>query len=263
MRKIELTTLEDLPERIESIKSSLERIYGAKLGIEFKVLPVKSLCPTEDFLEKDKLAVILMKIIDEGYRVPIITVRKGGEYYIVDGHHRSYILTKMMEETIESYVLRFPEEVSYRAPPKRAIEMLPIIEPAPIDDPILKAWSQIITLLKYYEAIYDVPFYMIVENVPLDKIVPTQPQISRKQLMAIERLLVPIVCIKHEGKYYVLDGHARVLKARKMGLEAIRAVLLIPKKDVEYGIVKTVNRLGLKGIDDVKICEEESIKLCA
>jgi len=255
LRKIELTTLEDLPIKIESIKSSLERIYGVKLGLEFKTLPVKSLCPTEDFLEKDKLAVILMKIIDEGYNVPIITVRKGGEYYIVDGHHRAYILTKMMREMVESYILRFPEEVSYRAPPKREMEALPMIEPAPIDDPILKAWSQIITLLKYYEAIYNLPFYMVVENVPLDKLVPTQPQVSIEQIKAIERLLVPIVCIKHDGKYYILDGHARALKARGLGLKTIRAILLTPKKDIEYGIVKTIDKFGLKGIDDIRVWE--------
>ena len=168
LRKIELTTPEGLPARIQSIKISLEKIYGAKLSVEFRVLPVRSLCSTENFLEKDKLALIFMKIIDEGYRVPIITVRKGGEYYVLDGHHRSYILAKMMEETVESYVLRFPEEVSYRAPPRRPIEETPIIDVALIRDPILRAWSQIIILLKYYEKIYDTPFYFKIKRLSLD-----------------------------------------------------------------------------------------------
>jgi len=255
LRRIELTTIEDLPARIESIKVSLERIYGIKIGVEFRALPVKSLFPTEDFLEKDKLALILMKIVDEGYRVPIITVRKGGEYYVVDGHHRSYILAKMMEEMVESYVLRFPEEVSYRAPPKRSMENLPIIEPAPIDDPILKAWSQIITLLKYYEGIYDTQFYMKVEVISIENITPTQPEVSKRQISSIGRLLVPILCVKYGEKYYVLDGHARTLKAREMGLKSIRAILLIPRGKVEYGIVKTAERMGLKSIDDIRIIE--------
>jgi len=203
--------MEDLPARIESVKVSLERIYGIKIGVEFRALPIRSLCPTEDFLEKDKLALILMKIVDEGYRVPIITIRKGGEYYVVDGHHRSYILAKIMEEMVESYVLRFPEEVSYRAPPKRSIESLPIIEPAPIDDPILKAWSQIITLLKYYEEIYDTSFYMRVEAIPIEDITPTQPEVNKRQISSIGRLMVPILCVKYGEKYYVLDGHARTL----------------------------------------------------
>ncbi|MCX8171113.1 MAG: hypothetical protein N3E47_03965, partial [Candidatus Bathyarchaeota archaeon] len=155
-----------------------------------------------------------------------------------------------------------PEEVSYRAPPRRAIEKLPIIDPAPIDDPILKAWSQIITLLRYYETMYDVPFYIVIEKVPLEKLVPTQPQVSGRQVRAIERLLVPIVCVKYEEKYYILDGHARALRAKELGLKTIRAILLTPKKEVEYGIVKTVNRLGLKKIDDIKICEEEYVKSC-
>lgn len=255
LRKIELTTMEDLLARIESVKVSLERIYGIKIGIEFKALPIKSLCPTEDFLEKDKLALIFMKIVNEGYRVPIITIRRGGEYYVVDGHHRAYILTKMMEEMVESYVLRFPEEVSYRAPPKRPIERMPIIEPAPIDEPILKAWSQIIVLLRYYEEIYGIPFYIKIGMIPLENLIPTQPQVSRRQILSIERLLVPIVCVEYAGKYYILDGHARVLKARESGLSEIRAIIFMPKERVKYGIIKTAERMGLKSINDINISE--------
>jgi IMP dehydrogenase len=245
----------DLPEKIESVRVSLERIYGSRLKVEFSVLPVRSLCPTEEFLEKDKLALILMKILNEGYRVPIITVRKGGNYYILDGHHRSYILLKMMEEKTESYIVRFPEEVSYRAPAKRPLEKLPILDVASIDDSILKAWSQIITLLRYYEAIYRVPFYLKVENASLSNIVPTQPQVGGKQISSINKILVPIVCIKHRGKYYILDGHARALKAKKMGLNRIRSVVLTPMMSVEYGITKTVDAMGLKSLDDMSIVE--------
>jgi len=255
LRRIELTTLKDLPARIQSIKVSLEKVYGAKLSVEFMILPVKSLCLTERFLEKDKLALVFKKIVDEGYKVPIVAIRKGGEYYILDGHHRSYILAKMMEETVESYILRFPEEVSYRAPPRQSIEETPIIDVAPIDDPILRAWSQIITLLKYYEGIYDTAFYFKIEYLPLADLIPTQPQVERRRISSIDRLLVPIVCVKHEGKYYILDGHARTLRAKEIGLNAIRAIILIPKRRVKYGIVRTVDDMGLKSLDDLKIIE--------
>jgi len=255
LRKIDLTTIEDLPSRIESIKTSFEKIYGVSLGVENRSLPIRSLCPTESYLEKDKLALILMKIISEGYRVPIIAVRKGGEYYIVDGHHRSYIFAKMMEEMIDSYVLRFPEEVSYRAPPKRSLENMPIIDPAPIEDPLLKAWGQIITLLKYYEAVYKKSFYIKVKNVPLDRIVPTQPRVSKKQITSISKLVVPIICVMQGEKYYVLDGHARVLKAKGIGLSSISAVILTPKEEVSYGISRTVERMGISSIEDIEIIE--------
>lgn len=255
MWKIELTTTADLHEKIKSIRTSLEKIYGTRLNVKFKVLPVRSLCPTEGFLEKDKLALILMKFLNEGYRIPIITVRKGGNCYVLDGHHRSYVLAKMMEKKIESYVIRFPEEVSYRAPPRRSIEDLPIIDVAPIDNEILRAWSQVITLLKYYEAIYNMPFYLKVENIPLNNLVPTQPQVSIRRISSINRIVVPIVCIKHHEKYYILDGHARTLKARQIGLSSIRAVVLTPKKEVEYGIIRTVRLLGLENLEDIKIME--------
>jgi len=40
-----------------------------------------------------------------------------------------------------------------------------------------------------------------------------------------------------------------------MGLRFIRAILLIPRVKVEYGIVKTAEIMGLKSIDDIKIVE--------
>ena len=161
----------------------------------------------------------------------------------------------MMEETVESYVLRFPEEVSYRAPPRQSIEETPIIDVAPIREPILRAWSQIITLLKYYEKIHNTPFYFKIKRLSLNELVPTQPQVERRQILSIKRLLVPIVCIGDGGKYYILDGHARTLKAREAGMNSIRAIILTPKSSVEYGIVKTVKSIGLESIVDLKVIE--------
>ncbi|HDO41656.1 MAG TPA: hypothetical protein ENH03_02000, partial [Candidatus Bathyarchaeota archaeon] len=123
----------------------------------------------------------------------------------------------------------------------------------PIRDPILRAWSQIIILLKYYEKIYNTPFYFKIKYLSLNELVPTQPQVERRQILSIKRLLVPIVCIEHEGRYYILDGHARTLRAREIGMNSIRAIILTPKSGVEYGIVKTVKNLGLESIDNLKI----------
>ena len=84
---------------------------------------------------------------------------------------------------------------------------------------------------------------------------PTQPQVERRQILSIKRLLAPIVCIEHEGRYYILDGHARTLRAREMEMNSIRAIILTPKSRVEYGIVKTVKSIGLESIVDLKVIE--------
>jgi len=62
---------------------------GKRSKYDFDDVPLEQLYPTEDFLENDKLALILMKVVKEGYDVPVITVDCGGEYFVLDGHHRS------------------------------------------------------------------------------------------------------------------------------------------------------------------------------
>jgi len=139
MRRIELLTLEDLPLRIENIKKSLEEIYGVELSVEFENVSLDRLYPTEEFLEKDKLALVFVKRIKEGYDIPIIAVKRGGDYFILDGHHRSFISKKMMKNAIRAYVLKFPKDRIYRDQPKNPLENLPIKDVAEIDNSLLKA----------------------------------------------------------------------------------------------------------------------------
>ncbi len=92
MRKIDLLGWEDLPRHIESVKRSFENIYEVELPVKSERIPFEHLYPTEGFLEKDKLALVLMKTVNEGYNVPIIATKHGEDYFILDGHHRSFIL---------------------------------------------------------------------------------------------------------------------------------------------------------------------------
>ena len=60
MRKIELASWKGVPRRLASLRKTLEIIYGVKLGIDFENVPIDRLHPTENFLEKDKLALVFM-----------------------------------------------------------------------------------------------------------------------------------------------------------------------------------------------------------
>jgi len=255
MREIELVSWKDVAKRVENIKKSLEDIYEVKLSVEFEKIPLNNLYPTEEFLEKDKLALIFMKVIMEGYNVPIVAVKHGEEYFILDGHHRSYISKKLMKETIRAYVLKFPRSKSYRARPKRPLKDLPIKDVAAIDDPILRTWGQILTLLKYYEALYSISFNLRKEKAPLMDLIPTQPQIRKEQIDLIKELLVPIVCIKHQGKFYILDGHARSLRAMQLGLESVQAIILFPEVEIDFGIIKAAREMNLENLGDIKIVD--------
>jgi len=153
MRKIELASWKDVPRRLASLRKTLEIIYEVKLGVDLKDVPIGRLHPTESFLEKDKLAVVFMKVLTEDYDVPIIAVKRVEDFFVLDGHHRSFISKKLMKKTVKAYVLEFPKYKSYRAIAKRSLEDLPIKDVGVIDDPLMKTWGQILITLKYYEAL--------------------------------------------------------------------------------------------------------------
>ena len=77
----------------------------------------------------------------EGYNVPIVALEQTSDYFILDGHHRSYIWTRLKKEKIAAYVLTFPGNTVFRPRLKRQLQDLPIREVSVVEDPILKAWD--------------------------------------------------------------------------------------------------------------------------
>ena len=253
MRKIELSKWESLPLKADSLRKSLEIIYGIKLETDSSEIQLDRLYPTEDFLENDKLALVFMKIVNDGYDVPIIAVERERDYFVLDGHHRSFISKKLEKKAIMAKVLKFPKGTGYRDVPKSSLEDLPIKEVAIIDNLIVKAWGRILNILKQYEALYHIYFHMRKEQVPLENLSPTQPEVLKEQIDGIRKLLVPIACIEYGKRYYVLDGHARCLRAKQLGLKSLQAIVLLPQAPVDFGIVKTAKEMKLESLEDISI----------
>jgi IMP dehydrogenase len=253
MREIELASWKDILRRVGNVVKSLEMIYSVKLYVDLEEVSLEQVYPTEDFLENDKLALVFMKTVLENYDVPIIVVKKKEDYFILDGHHRSFVYKKLMIKSIRAYVLKFPEGKSYRDIFKHSIEDLRIKDISTIEDPILKAWQRILYILEHYEAIYDLPFYLKKENIALNDLVPTQSHVKKAQIDTIKEILVPIVCIHVHDKYYILDGHARSLRAEQLGLESIEAMILLAKANIDFGIIKTTEDMHLHDLADVQI----------
>ena len=253
MREIELASWKDLSKRVDGIVKSLEIIYEVKLSVDLEEIPLERVYPTEDFLENDKLALVFKKIVEENYDVPITVVNSGRDYFVLDGHHRAFICKKLMYKTIKAHVLRFPEGKTYREISRHPLEDLRIKDISPIEDPILKAWQRILFVCEHYEAIYNIPFYLDRKCVRLEQLVPTQPHVSKAQVEAIKKLLVPIVCVCQGDKCYILDGHARSLRAMELGLNSIDTIVLLPSHKINFGIVKTAEDMGLHRLEDIKI----------
>jgi hypothetical protein len=70
------------------------------------------------------------------------------------------------------------------------------------------------------------------EAVLIDSLVPTQPSVRRTQIDSIVDVSVPIVCIRYENKYYILDGHARSMRAVQLMRDTIEAMVLLPHQPV-------------------------------
>lgn len=256
MRQIELSTWESVPKKVDSLKKSLEIIYGVNLKTDSFNIPLDRLYPTEDFLENDKLALVFMKMVIEDYDVPIIAVEHGYDYFVLDGHHRSYIAKKLQRKNVKAKVLKFPVGAGYRDIAKSAIEDLPIREVSVIEDSITKAWGRIINILKQYEALYHMYFHMKKKRILLTELSPTQPEVMQAQIDGISRLLVPIACVEYGKKYYVLDGHARCLRAKQLGSKSIESIVLLPQVHVDFGIVKTAKEMKLENLDDISVVDQ-------
>jgi hypothetical protein len=253
LRKIELSTWKSVSQKAEGLRKSLEIIYRADLETASSEIPLERLYPTEDFLENDKVALVFMKIVQDGYDVPIVAVERGKDFFVLDGHHRAFISTKLRKESIKARILRFRGDATYRDVPKSCLEDLPIKDVAPIDDLIVKAWGRILNILKQYEALYHMHFYMWEEQVRLKDLSPTQPEVLKTQVDGISKLLVPIACIKQDNRYYVLDGHARCLRAKQLGMNSIQSIVLSPNMHVDFGIVKTAKEMRLENLDDITV----------
>jgi IMP dehydrogenase len=255
MREIELASSRDISKRVDSIVRILETIYQVRLRVDLEEINLERTYPTEDFQESDKLALVFRKIVEENYDVPITVVNSGNDYFILDGHHRAFIHRKLMHKTIKAYVLTFPEGKSYREISKQPLESLRIKDISPIEDPILKAWQRILSIVEYYEALYNVPFFISKERVNLKSLVPTRSQVAKKQIAKIKNVTVPILCVRQGSKYYILDGHARSLRAKELGLDSINAMILLSTAKVNFGIIKTVEAMSLRQLEDVKVME--------
>ncbi len=99
------------------------------------------------------------------------------------------------------------------------------------------------------------------QEVPVSELIPTQKEVYMDELIGrqyeIKRgLNEPLIVIKRRDGYLVVDGHHRIMAAKKMGLEMFNAIVLDPNDmNVRLGLEKTAEKWGLKTLDDVNIIE--------
>lgn len=102
---------------------------------------------------------------------------------------------------------------------------------------------------------------VITQDVPTELARPTQKEVYRDELIGRQYELKrglnePLIVIKRNYGYLIVDGHHRVMAAKELGMKTFRAVVLVPNDmNIALGLEKTADRWGLHNLDDVKIIE--------
>jgi IMP dehydrogenase len=121
--------------------------------------------------------------------------------------------------------------------------------------------GKVMSVKKFLEEQNDLRMRIINKEVPIDQMLPTQKEVYMDELIGrqfeIKRgLNEPIIVIQRRNGYLIVDGHHRIMAAKKLGQTNFKAIVLEPNKlEVKLGLEKTAERWGLKTLDDVKIIE--------
>ncbi len=98
-------------------------------------------------------------------------------------------------------------------------------------------------------------------EIPIDQMIPTQKEVYMDELIGrqyeIKRgLNEPLIVIKRNNGYLVVDGHHRIMAAHRMGLKTFKCIVLEPNNlNIPLGLETTAERWGLHTLNDVKIIE--------
>jgi len=115
-------------------------------------------------------------------------------------------------------------------------------------------------LKKTIEKVHNTKVEITHGEVDVKKLIPTQTKVYADELKGrvyeLRRgLAEPIVVIRKDTRIFLIDGHHRVVAARRMGIKKLDAYIIVVPDEVELGIEKLSKKKGLKSITDVEIIE--------
>lgn len=99
------------------------------------------------------------------------------------------------------------------------------------------------------------------KEIRIDQIIPTQKEVYMDELIGRQYELKrglnePLIVVARRNGYLLVDGHHRIMAAKKLGMETFNAIVLEPNDyGTKIGLEKTAERWGLRTLDDVKIIE--------
>lgn len=121
--------------------------------------------------------------------------------------------------------------------------------------------GKVMSVKNFLEQQNGVRMKVVNKDIPVDQIIPTQKEVYMDELIGRQYELKrglnePLIVVERRNGFLLVDGHHRIMAAKKMGLKTFKAIVLVPNDlDVKFGLEKTADRWGLRNLDDVKIIE--------
>lgn len=239
-----MATSEDVERRFRELTDFYRLLYRTVVVVGKKTLDPSTLYLTQEYLESDKLGLVLRETLLRGYEAPIIAVRGFDGIYVLDGHHR-VLVNAWLGRSVMGLTLFIPE---YKPRIKLSLLDIKVINPAETREDILN-WKHMVNIIHFIEKRHGKLARAWLQRVGIATLVPTQPVSGTEEprRMGRDKEDTPILCYLYEGLCYVLDGHHRVcnsLQAHKSTIDALVFTL-----GVEIGTVKTSRELGLRKFD--------------
>jgi len=121
--------------------------------------------------------------------------------------------------------------------------------------------SKVEKLKKTIERVHGVRVEVQRGKVEVSKLIPTQSKVYADELRGriheIKRgLAEPIIVIKKDSRFLLVDGHHRAVAAMKLGIEELDAYIISVNGDFELGIEKMAKKKGLNSLKDVEVIED-------
>ena len=121
--------------------------------------------------------------------------------------------------------------------------------------------GKVMSVKNFLEQQNGVRMKVVNKDIPIDQIIPTQKEVYMDELVGRQYELKrglnePLIVVERRNGYHLVDGHHRIMAAKKLGLKEFKAIVLIPNElDTKFGLEKTAERWGLHTLDDVAIIE--------
>ncbi|MDI9610905.1 MAG: CBS domain-containing protein [Archaeoglobales archaeon] len=121
--------------------------------------------------------------------------------------------------------------------------------------------SKVEKLRTTIEKVHGVKTEVHVGKVEVSKLIPTQSKVYADELKGriheIKRgLAEPVIVIKKDSRFFLVDGHHRAIAALRLGIEKLDAYIIEVNGDFELGIEKMAKKKGLNSLKDVEIIED-------